>query len=61
MPSLELSTAKILIVDDQPENLRLLADALNGQAYEVKGVINGAMALMVAKTVVPDLILLDVV
>ncbi|MEL6579747.1 MAG: EAL domain-containing protein [Cyanobacteria bacterium J06621_12] len=61
MPSLELSTVKILIVDDQPENLRLLADALNGQAYEVKGVINGAMALMVAKTVVPDLILLDVV
>ena len=53
--------AKILIVDDRPENLRLLSDALSGEAYEVKGVINGAMALMVAKTVVPDLILLDVV
>ena len=53
--------AKILIVDDRPENLRLLSDALSGEAYEVKGVVNGAMALMVAKTVVPDLILLDVV
>lgn len=61
MPSLEFSQAKILIVDDQPENLHLLSDALNGQVYEVRGVINGAMALMVAKTVVPDLILLDVV
>ena len=53
--------AKILVVDDRPENLRLLSDALNSEAYEVKGVVNGAMALMVAKTVVPDLILLDVV
>ena len=53
--------AKILIADDRPENLRLLSDALNSRAYEVKGVINGAMALMVAQKVVPDLILLDVV
>ncbi|MEO1800925.1 MAG: EAL domain-containing protein [Cyanobacteria bacterium J06629_2] len=61
MPSLEFSKAKILIVDDQPENLRLLSDALSGEAYEVRGVVNGEMALMAAKTVVPDLILLDVV
>ena len=53
--------AKILVVDDQPENLYLLSDALSGEAYEVKCVVNGAMALMVAKKVVPDLILLDVV
>jgi diguanylate cyclase (GGDEF)-like protein/PAS domain S-box-containing protein len=61
IPSREILKAKILVVDDQPENLHLLADALSGEAYEVKGVINGAMALMVAKTVIPDLILLDVV
>ncbi|MEL6439359.1 MAG: EAL domain-containing protein [Cyanobacteria bacterium J06621_8] len=53
--------AKILVVDDQPENLHLLADALGNQGYEVKGVVNGKMALMVANAVVPDLILLDVV
>ena len=53
--------AKILVVDDRPENLYLLSDALSGEAYEVKCVVNGAMALMVAKKVVPDLILLDVV
>lgn len=53
--------AKILVVDDQPENLHLLSDALGSQEYEVKGVVNGSMALMVANSVVPDLILLDVV
>ncbi|MEL6493610.1 MAG: EAL domain-containing protein [Cyanobacteria bacterium J06623_7] len=53
--------AKILVVDDQPENLRLLSDALNSDNYEVKGVVNGSMALMVAKAVIPDLILLDVI
>lgn len=53
--------AKILVVDDKPENLRLLDDALGNQGYEVKGVVNGKMALMVAKAVIPDLILLDVV
>ena len=62
MKSLTLKTqAKILVVDDKPENLHLLADALGNQGYEVKGVINGNMALMVANKVIPDLILLDVV
>ena len=53
------SKAKILIVDDQPENLHLLADALSAQGYEVRGVVNGAGALMEANNIVPDLILLD--
>lgn len=57
----ETLKAKILVVDDQPENLRLLADALGNQGHEVKGVVNGKMALMVANRVIPDLILLDVV
>ena len=58
---LETPQAKILVVDDKPENLRLLDDALGVEGYEVKGVVNGKMALMVASAVVPDLILLDVV
>lgn len=57
----EISKAKVLVVDDQPENIHLLADALGNQGYEVKGVINGKMALIVANSVIPDLILLDVV
>jgi diguanylate cyclase (GGDEF)-like protein/PAS domain S-box-containing protein len=57
----ESPRAKILVVDDQPENLHLLSDALTSDKYEVKGVINGDMALIVANSVIPDLILLDVV
>ncbi len=50
----------ILIVDDTPENLRLLSNALTEQGYKVRSVINGAMALMGARTAPPDLILLDI-
>ena len=52
---------KILAVDDKPENLHLLSDALSKEGYEIKCVVNGEMALIVAKSVVPDLILLDIV
>ncbi len=58
---LEETKAKILVVDDKPENIQLLSDALSNQGYDVKGVVNGTMALIVANTVIPDLILLDVV
>ncbi|MBE9046776.1 diguanylate cyclase, partial [Pleurocapsales cyanobacterium LEGE 10410] len=58
--SLEQAKAKILVVDDQPENIHLLSNALSDRGYEVKGVVNGEMALIAANSVVPDLILLDV-
>jgi len=51
---------KILIVDDQPENLRLLSQILVGQGYEVRKAINGSTALMGIRTFIPDLILLDI-
>ncbi|NEO78111.1 response regulator [Moorena sp. SIO4G3] len=50
----------ILVVDDIPENLHLLSDTLTEQGYDVRGVINGSMALRVAHSVLPDLILLDI-
>ena len=50
----------ILIVDDTPDNLRLLSNALTEQGYKVRSVINGAMALMGTKAAPPDLILLDI-
>ena len=52
--------AKILIVDDQLENLRLLAEILIGQGYEIRKAINGSTALMGVEAFSPDLILLDV-
>ncbi|NJM46544.1 MAG: response regulator [Alkalinema sp. RU_4_3] len=50
----------ILIVDDTPGNLRLLSSALVQQGYAVRNAINGSLALSGAKTIRPDLILLDI-
>lgn len=52
--------AKILIVDDEPDNLRLLSQILVKQGYEVRKAINGSTALMGVEKFAPDLILLDV-
>ncbi|MEC4984613.1 MAG: EAL domain-containing protein, partial [Oscillatoria sp. PMC 1076.18] len=50
----------ILIVDDTLENLRLLSTMLLKQGYNVRKALNGQMALKAVETVVPDLILLDI-
>ena len=50
----------ILIVDDTPDNIRFLSTILLEQGYTVRKAINGRMALTAAKTVLPDLILLDI-
>ena len=52
--------SKILVVDDVPENLRLLSTTLTKQGYKVRRAKNGSMALMGAKNDLPDLILLDI-
>ncbi len=51
---------KILIVDDIPDNLRLLATTLTEQGYTVRCAKNGSIALMGARNDLPDLILLDI-
>jgi adenylate cyclase len=50
----------ILIVDDLPDNLRLLFTILMPQGYEVGKALNGQMALKSAASSPPDLILLDI-
>lgn len=50
----------ILIVDDTPNNLRLLSSMLTKQGYEVRSAISGSVALMAIRTVPLDLILLDI-
>lgn len=50
----------ILLIDDTPDNLRLLTSVLSEQGYKVRSVINGQMALMGATAAPPDLILLDI-
>jgi diguanylate cyclase (GGDEF)-like protein/PAS domain S-box-containing protein len=54
------SKPTILVVDDIPDNLHLLTRELAEQGYETRGVLTGAMALMVARSTTVDLILLDI-
>ena len=57
---LSSNKADILIVDDAPENLRLLSTMLMAHGFNVRKALNGQMALTAASTVQPDLILLDI-
>jgi len=52
--------ADLLIVDDNPANLRLLSGMLVENGYKVRSAINGALALMAAQNAPPDMILLDI-
>lgn len=50
----------ILVVDDNPDNLRLLSVMLSREGYLVRKALDGSMALTACENLVPDLILLDV-
>jgi len=50
----------ILIVDDEPNNLKVLYNLLIEQNYEVRAARNGETALQAAQDDPPDLILLDI-
>lgn len=50
----------ILIVDDNPENIRVLGTVLRQQNYRVTIAQSGEMALKAAEDHIPDLILLDI-
>jgi sigma-B regulation protein RsbU (phosphoserine phosphatase) len=62
MKDREVQTSKgdILIVDDTPANLRVLAQMLSERNYRVRAVTSGARALEAAQAASPDLVLLDV-
>jgi len=53
--------ARILVVDDQPLNVKLLADSLRRQGYETLTANSGREALERISAEPPDLVLLDVV
>jgi signal transduction histidine kinase len=52
--------SNILIVDDIPDNLRVLGGILKEEGYKIRPVLNGELALQVAEKEKPDLILLDI-
>src|SRR4029453_10604860 len=51
---------KVLVVDDTPHNVKLLADLLGAKGYAVATAVNGEEALAKVASDNPDLILLDV-
>ncbi|MGD1713867.1 hybrid sensor histidine kinase/response regulator [Dapis sp. BLCC M172] len=53
-------TGNILIVDDIPENLKLLSQILKNAGHKVRAVTNGKLALKAINAQLPDLILLDI-
>ncbi len=53
-------SGNIMIVDDNPTNLKLLDDMLREHGYEVSSFPRGRLALAAAKHKPPDLILLDI-
>jgi len=57
----KMSIRKILIVDDSPTERHVLNDMLTKSGYEVVASDNGEDAILKAKSLKPDLILMDVV
>ncbi|NJO80322.1 MAG: response regulator [Cyanobacteria bacterium RM1_2_2] len=52
--------ADILIVDDTPDNLRVLSAMLTNRGYEVRKALNGQRAIASVHSEPPNLILLDI-
>jgi len=55
-----MDKSKLLIVDDQVENLKLLVDIFSKEGYDIVAARNGEEALKVALEELPNLILLDI-
>ncbi|MDM8521791.1 response regulator [Desulfococcaceae bacterium HSG8] len=56
----QTSESNILVVDDKPENLRLLSKILKAQGYIVRSLRKGQMVFSSALNSPPDIILLDI-
>lgn len=50
----------ILIIDDMADNLRVLSSILTSKGYNVRKALNWQMACTACQTLLPDLILLDI-
>jgi PAS domain S-box-containing protein len=60
IPTTAVSSARILVVDDTPANLRLMRRLLAGHGHTVHVANSGETALQFMQSTVPDIVLLDV-
>src|ERR1700712_778646 len=51
----------VLVVDDSPETLRLLTDALDGAGMTVMVAMDGTAAMRIVEQITPDIVLLDAI
>ena len=57
---MDISSIKILVVDDDPDIVEILKYNLKNSGYSVKSACNGVEAIKKAKKFIPDIILMDV-
>ena len=60
MNSMTNNKSRVLIVDDEPGNIKILSNVLAGD-YALSVAVSGTQALQVAQVQLPDIILLDMV
>ena len=51
---------RILVIEDQEDNRRILRDLLTSVGYEMIGAVTGEEGVTLAETHLPDLILMDI-
>jgi two-component system cell cycle response regulator len=56
----EPTKGNILLIDDLPENLKLLTDLLSQIGYVVRSAVSGVRGFKSAKSKTPDIVLLDI-
>jgi CheY-like chemotaxis protein len=55
-----MNAARILVVDDNPTNLKLVSDLLQFEGHEVLKAMDAEEAQVVLTAILPDLILMDI-
>ena len=59
--TVETCKGEVLVVDDQPANLEILAYILEQHQFKTRAALSGKLALAAVQAALPDLILLDIV
>lgn len=60
MSTIDIKGARVLLVDDTPENLKVLRQTLEAEGFDILVATSGEQALKVVSGNPPDLVLLDV-